>query len=88
MKIRPNFRAHRIDRAAREVNPFLIVLAIGLMILYLTCLVGLLVKLPVVRVYTCAARPSPATESVAQHPLPTLMQLRLVTNRVDEKTVP
>ncbi len=60
----------RIDRAAREVNPFLMVLAIGLIILYLTCLGGLLVKMPVVRVYTCAAGPSPATESLAQQSLP------------------
>jgi hypothetical protein len=60
----------RIDRAAREVNPFLLVLAIGLVILYLTCLAGLLIKLPVMRVSTCAAGPSPAIESVAQHPLP------------------
>jgi hypothetical protein len=58
----------RIDRAAREVNPFLMVLAIGLGILHLTCLVGLLVKLPVTPVSTCVANPSPA-ESIAQHPL-------------------
>ena len=37
----------RLDRAAGEVNPFLMLLAIGLVILYLTCLFGLLIKLPI-----------------------------------------
>jgi hypothetical protein len=37
----------RLDRAAGEINPFLMLLAIGLVILYLTCLFGLLIKLPI-----------------------------------------
>jgi hypothetical protein len=37
----------RLDRAAGEVNPFLMLLAIGLVILYLTSLFGLLIKLPI-----------------------------------------
>jgi len=37
----------RLDRAAGEVNPFLMLVAIGLVILYLTCLFGLLIKLPI-----------------------------------------
>ncbi len=55
----------RIDRAAREVNPFLMVLAIGLIILNLSCLAGLLIKLPITRVDAAAcALPPQVTENV------------------------
>ena len=36
----------RLDRLAGEINPFLLILAVGLVFLYLTCVVGLLVKVP------------------------------------------
>jgi hypothetical protein len=40
----------RLDRAAGEINSFLMVLAIGLLILYLTCLFTLIVlHMPVTR---------------------------------------
>lgn len=58
----------RLDRVAREVNPFLMLLAIGLVVLYVTCLGDLLLKLPI-RVSTCAVGPLPATESLAREPL-------------------
>ena len=50
----------RLDRAAGEVNPFLMVLVIGLGILQLTCLFGLLIKLPITHIdpTACAAPPS------------------------------
>jgi len=35
----------RVDRATREINASLMVLAIGLALLYLTCAFGLLLKL-------------------------------------------
>lgn len=37
----------RLDRAAEELNPFLMLTAIGLVLLYLVGAVGLLVKLPI-----------------------------------------
>jgi hypothetical protein len=37
----------RLDRAAGEINPYLMVLAIGLVTLYLTCIFGLVIKLPI-----------------------------------------
>jgi hypothetical protein len=51
----------RLDRAAGEVNPFLMLLAIGLVILYVTCLFGLLVKLPIT--YSPPSASSAATGS-------------------------
>jgi hypothetical protein len=50
----------RLDRAAAELNPFLMVLAIGLGMLQLTCLIGLLIHLPITHVdpTACAAPPS------------------------------
>lgn len=44
----PSWR--RLSRVAGEINPFLLIIAAGLLILYLTCLVGLAVKLPVTHV--------------------------------------
>jgi hypothetical protein len=35
----------RLDRAAGEINPFLLIIAVGLVFLYLTCVVGLLLKM-------------------------------------------
>ena len=52
---RPNDRSRepliqRLDRAAGEINPFLMVLATGLLILYLTCLFVLVaLNMPVTR---------------------------------------
>lgn len=57
----------RLDRAAGEINPFLLILAVGLVILYLTCVIGLLLKLPLTRVGDDAAA-SPALVA----PLPRL----------------
>jgi len=58
----------RLDRVAREVNPFLMLLAIGLVVLYVTCLGDLLLKLPIIHANTCAVGPLPATENLAQDP--------------------
>jgi hypothetical protein len=35
----------RLDRAAGEINPFLLIIAVGLVFLYLTCVLGLLLKM-------------------------------------------
>lgn len=48
----------RIDRVAGEINPFLLVLAIGLVMLYLTAALGLLVKFPVTHTDPAACAPS------------------------------
>jgi hypothetical protein len=40
----------RLDRVAGEINPFLMVLAIGLFVLYLTGIFGLLIKLPITHI--------------------------------------
>jgi hypothetical protein len=50
----------RLDRAAGEINPFLMVLAIGLGIFNLTCLVVLLIKLPITYISPCASVAPPS----------------------------
>jgi hypothetical protein len=41
----------RLDRVAGEINPFLMVLVVGLVLLNLTCLVGLVVSnLPMMQI--------------------------------------
>jgi hypothetical protein len=58
----PKLLWRRLDRVAGEINPFLMVLAIGLFVLYLTCLIGLVIKLPITRVDPAAcAAPPPVT---------------------------
>jgi hypothetical protein len=55
----------RLDRAAGELNPFLMLLAIGLVILYLTGAFGLLLKLPITYGSpnaACATSPCPPAE--------------------------
>lgn len=49
----------RLDRVVGEINPFLMGLAIGLFVLYLTCLIGLLIKLPITRIDPAACAPPP-----------------------------
>ena len=57
----------RVDRAAREMNPSLLILAVGLVILYLTCLLGLLIRLPITRISdNSSAAPSTTAESVGR----------------------
>jgi hypothetical protein len=52
----------RLNRAMGEINPFLLATALGLAILYLTCLGALLLKLPVTRLNACPANATvPAT---------------------------
>jgi hypothetical protein len=52
----------RLDRAAGEINPFLLIFAVGLVFLYLTCVVGLLLKLPLNRVDNYTAVVPAATQ--------------------------
>jgi hypothetical protein len=50
----------RLDRAASRLNPMLLVSVIGLGVLYVTCLLALLVRLPVVQLNACTVNPAAA----------------------------
>jgi hypothetical protein len=43
----------RLDHATGEINPFLFAVAIGLFVLYISCLVGLVIRLPIVHSNAC-----------------------------------
>ena len=43
----------RLDYATGEINPFLFAVAIGLVVLYISCLVTLAIRLPVVYSNAC-----------------------------------
>jgi hypothetical protein len=64
----------RLDRAAGEINTFLMVLATGLGILCMTCLIGLLVtELPITHVSPSAsAGPPPAMGNIGAAGLPSV----------------
>ncbi len=59
---RPEPFWRRLDRVAGEINPFLLIVAVGLVILYLSCAVGLLVKLPHKRIGDTASCPTEAVQ--------------------------
>jgi hypothetical protein len=54
----------QFDRTIGRINPFLFAIAIGLAALYVTCLLALMVRLPVVHVNACVHTPdaSPASD--------------------------
>ena len=43
----------RLDHATGELNPFLFAVAIGLVVVYITCLFALAIRLPVVHSNAC-----------------------------------
>jgi hypothetical protein len=49
----PKLLMRRLDWAAGQINPFLLAVAIGLVVLYLTSLVALAFKLPVIHLDVC-----------------------------------
>ena len=51
----------RLDRAAGQLNPFLLAVAIGLVVVYATSLVGLILQLPVTHLDVCVQTAPPAT---------------------------
>lgn len=53
----------RLDHATGEINPFLLAVAIGLVILYITCLAALVIRLPVIYSNACVATSAPAAAS-------------------------
>jgi hypothetical protein len=54
---RPRQLLRRLDRTVSRLNPYLLAIAIGIGILYVTCLVALLVRLPVVHLNACVRTP-------------------------------
>jgi hypothetical protein len=64
---RPKQLMRRLNRATSQINPFLFAVAIGLVVLYVTCLGALIVRLPAsVQLRTCVATPTPPDTSEAQ----------------------
>jgi len=56
----------RLDRATSQINPYLFAVAIGLVVLYVTCLGALIVRLPAIQIRACVATSGPAATSEAQ----------------------
>ena len=55
----------RLDHATGEINPFLFAIAIGMVVLYITCLFALATRLPVVHSNACVtSSPPPAAGEV------------------------
>ena len=53
----------RLDQATGEINPFLFALAIGLVVLYISCLFALAIRLPVVLSHACVTTSAPPAAS-------------------------
>ncbi len=53
----------RLDRATGQINPYLFAVAIGLLVLYITCLVALTVRLPPIHLKACVAAQPEASEA-------------------------
>ena len=57
--------ARRLDHATGEINPFLFAVAIGMVVLYISCLFALVIRLPVVHSNACVtSSASPAAGEV------------------------
>lgn len=55
---RPRAAIRRLDRAAGRINPILAAVAIGFGVLYLTCLLVLMLRLPVIHLDACKVNPA------------------------------
>jgi hypothetical protein len=53
----------RLDHATGEINPFLFVVAIGLVVLYISCLFALAIRLPIVHSSACVRTSAPPAAS-------------------------
>jgi hypothetical protein len=56
----------RFNRTAGQINPFLFAIAIGIGVLYVTCLLALLVRLPDVHMNVCVRTPESSATSDIQ----------------------
>ena len=48
----------RLDRVTSQINPYLFAVAIGLVVLYVTCLGAVIVRLPAIHMRACEASSS------------------------------
>jgi hypothetical protein len=62
----PKQLMRRLDHAAGQLNPFLLAVAIGLVVVYGTSLVGILLKVPVTHLDVCVAASAPSATHQAQ----------------------
>lgn len=53
----------RLDHATGEINPFLFAVAIGLVVLYISCLFALVIGLPTVHSNACVTTSAPPAAS-------------------------
>ena len=53
----------RLDQATGEINPFLFAVAIGMVVLYITCLFALAIRLPIVHSTACVTTSAPPAAS-------------------------
>jgi hypothetical protein len=63
---RPKQLMRRLDRATRQINPFLFAVAVGLVVLYVTCLIALMIRLPAVHLNACVATSEQSESSQVQ----------------------
>ena len=50
----------RLDHTTGEINPFLFAVAIGMVVLYITCLFALAIRLPIVHSTACLTTSAPS----------------------------
>ena len=62
----PKYLMRRLEQAAGQLNPFLLAVAIGLVVLYATSLVGLILKLPVTHLDVCIQTSASSATPAAQ----------------------
>jgi hypothetical protein len=53
----------RFDHTVGQLNPYLLAIAIGLLVLYITCLFALVVRLPAIHVNVCVMTPASSAAS-------------------------
>jgi hypothetical protein len=53
----------RLDRVTSQINPYLFAVAMGLFVMYVTCLGALIVGLPAIHLRTCEAISAPTAAS-------------------------
>jgi hypothetical protein len=58
----------RLDQATGEINPFLFAVAIGLVVLYISCLFALAIRLPVVHSNACVTTSGPPAAGQVRGP--------------------
>jgi hypothetical protein len=56
----------RLNRATSQINPFLLAAAFGLVVLYLTCLLALVIRLPITFQNACLDTSAPSLVSSVQ----------------------